>query len=187
MAQALHTTTKLEAVQGTQRYPNGGHMLDISGAILQVREHDLKEDIFVILGQKLSLSSKRACEELHLLIPASDVFTVDEENDFRGELPDQFEGLGCLKTDYRIQIAKDAKPVCLYTARHVPHSLLGYVQKELGSMEEQGDISPRQKANGMVLWHGLCSESKRPCQDLCQSHSPQLVIQNPGSFDGKPR
>jgi len=115
----------------------------IPTAKLRVGGRELREDIIVLRGQRFNLLSKRACHMLELLSPASGVYNVKEQDpDFRSEYPELFKGLGCLKTTYNIRLTEDAKPVCLYTARRVPHPLLTEVEKELKSMVSQGVISP---------------------------------------------
>jgi transposase InsO family protein len=125
----------------------------IHDAELSVGKETTREDIYVMENQQHNLLSKQACERLKLLQPSSEVYSLQKldtsQPDFRAEYPELFTGLGCLKTDHHISLIPDAKPVCLYTARKVPHPLHTQVQKELELMTKQGVISP---INSPTAW-----------------------------------
>ena len=126
----------------------------IPKARLKVGGNTIMEDIFIMRGQKHNLLSKSACQRLNLLKPAESVYNVEGSPDFRSEFPQLFTGLGCLESPYRISLLPDAVPVCLYTARTVPHPLLKQVEKQLKTMKKQGVISvvtePTAWCSGMV-------------------------------------
>ena len=74
--------------------------------------------------------------------------------EFRKEFPALFTGLGKLNENYRITLKRETEPVCLYTARKVPHPLQQRVKEELDRMVEQSVISavrePTEWCSGMV-------------------------------------
>ena len=51
------------------------------------------------------------------------------------EFPCLFTGLGKLKFEYHVTLRSDARPVCLYTPRMIPHPLLPKVKVELEAMQ----------------------------------------------------
>ena len=110
----------------------------------------------MVEGQRSSLLSKWACEELQLVKVSREVYQVtDGRPDFRKEFPGLFTGLGKLKDHtYSITLRKETQPVCLYTARKVPHPLQKRVKEELDRMVEQSVISavrePTEWCSGMV-------------------------------------
>ncbi|XP_030846949.1 uncharacterized protein K02A2.6-like [Strongylocentrotus purpuratus] len=112
-------------------------------AILQHKNRRVSETVYVVRNQDCSLFSRKACEELNLLIRVEELGdTQKEQANFRAEFPQLFTGLGKLEYEYYITLSPGAKPVCLYTPRRVPHPLLPKVKKEIDSMLEQEVISP---------------------------------------------
>jgi len=69
-----------------------------------------------------SLLSKKACVDLGLIARIGEVNT--QPVNFIGEFPQLFSGLGKLETKYQMKLNPDAKPVCFYTPRKIPHPLL---------------------------------------------------------------
>ncbi|XP_054765371.2 uncharacterized protein K02A2.6-like [Lytechinus pictus] len=124
-------------------------------ATLQHRDKQIKGTLYVVENQRCSLLSRKACSDLNLICKVEEVDYQNGENaNFEAEFPQLFTGLGKLKTAYQITLAPDVKPMCLYTARKVPHQLLPKVKKELESMLKQGVISkvtePTKWCSGMV-------------------------------------
>ena len=117
----------------------------------------LTEDVYVMANQTKNLLSKRAIHILKLLTPNPLVVQniMEDTPDFRKEFPKLFQGLGRLKENYTIKTTEDATPICLYTARKVPHPLLPEVEKALNEMERKGVISPVDEptdwCSGMVV------------------------------------
>lgn len=137
----------------------GGTKLEVLGSFegaLEISGRKHKETVYVLKNQASSLLSKRACEALDLLRTSKEVYEVNptETPNFKAEFPELFTGLGRFKEECRITLREGASPMCLYTARKVPHPLLPQVEKELKSMVEQGVISPvtepTQWCSGMV-------------------------------------
>lgn len=154
-------------------YGAGDKPLTVIGkmtATLQTRGRRITETLYAVKDQKCSLLSRKACRALNLLYRVEEVDYCDSDQvDFKEEFPQLFKGLGNLKTPYHITLAPDAKPVCLYTARKVPHPLLPKVKDELESMLKQGVISkvtePTKWCSGMVPVRKP-SGSVRICVDL---------------------
>ena len=109
----------------------------------------------MVEGQRSSLLSKLACEELKLVEMSQEVYQVtDGYPDFRNEFPTPFTGLGKLNENYRITLKGETEPVCLYMVRKVPHPLQQRVKEELDRMVKQSVISavrePTEWCSGMV-------------------------------------
>ncbi|XP_076038210.1 uncharacterized protein LOC143023540 [Oratosquilla oratoria] len=114
----------------------------IVDAVLELGGRRHIENVYVMTGQSNNLLSKSAIEALKLLKPAKEVYNIDKAVNFKEEFPKLFNGLGLLKSTYRISLHEDATPHCLYTPRRVPHPLLPKVKKKLQSMVHQKVISP---------------------------------------------
>ncbi|XP_030828454.1 uncharacterized protein K02A2.6-like [Strongylocentrotus purpuratus] len=136
----------------------GSTVLTVIGQMtstLRHRDKQIKETLYVVKDQESSLLSRKACRTLNLVRRVEEVDSCDDETaNFKAEFPQLFTGLGKLKTAYHITLTSDAKPMCLYTARKVPHPLLPKVKKELESMLKQNVISkvtePTKWCSGMV-------------------------------------
>ena len=131
----------------------GGITLPVLGMFQATLEHkgrQINEPIYVIKNQHCSLLSRRACMELQLIrLGDVEVQEVSPTTGFREEFPKLFQGLGKLKTEYKISVDETVKPFCLYTARKIPHPLLPKVKEEIQYMHKQGVIS---EVTGPVEW-----------------------------------
>ena len=137
----------------------GQTKLNVLGAIdalLSVGGRTHQETVYVVQDQDSSLLSIKACRALELLTPSKEVYQVkDNDPNFREEFPELFTGLGKLEMEHHITLRHEVEPLCLYTARRVPHPLLPQVKEQLEKMEKQGVISPvtdpTQWCSGMVV------------------------------------
>jgi hypothetical protein len=128
---------------------------EIRNGKLHINGREITETVYVMKGQPKNLLSKAAIQRLQLLKPDPVVYNVESEANFRMEYPELFTGLGLTKEAYTIPLKQDAVPVCIYTARRVPHPLLPQVEKQLDKMKKQGVISavtePTEWCSGMVI------------------------------------
>ena len=116
----------------------GGVKLRLLGtldATLSCGDKSYSETLYVIEKQGISLLSGNACLQLNLIKLVVDA--IDVQKDF----PKLFEGLGKVNMQHHINRTEDARPVCLYAARKVPHPLLPRVEDELKRTEDQWVIS----------------------------------------------
>ena len=131
----------------------GGVPLPVIGTLkasLAYRDAHIKETMYVLRNQQVSLLSKSACVTLGLVSRIDEVGGASPATpNFIEEFPDLFEGLGKLQEEHHITLRQEVQPVCLYTARRVPHPLLPQVKKELEAMVEQQVISP---VTGPTSW-----------------------------------
>ena len=141
----------LKPATNTLRGP-GGVKLRLLGTLdaqLSCGDRSYSETLYVIENQGISLLSRNACVQLNLIKLVVDA--IDVQKDF----PKLFVGLGKLNMQHHINLTDDARPVCLYAARKVPHPLLPRVKDELKRMEDQGVISkvtqPTDWCSGMVV------------------------------------
>ena len=148
LAQDEPALQKMTLEKTTKRLTGpGGTGLSVLGkvdSLLEVGDRRHHEAVYVVEGQRSSLLSKRACEELQLVKVSREVYQVtDGRPEFRKEFPALFTGLGKLNAEsYRITLKGETEPVCLYTARKVPHPLQQRVREELDRMVQQSVISP---------------------------------------------
>ena len=129
LAQDEPALKKMTLEKTTKRLTGpGGTGLSVLGkvdSLLEVGDRRHHEAVYVVEGQRSSLLSKRAYEELQLVkVSREDYQVTDGRPDFRKEFPGLFTGLGKLKDHtYSITLRKETQPICLYTARKVPHPL----------------------------------------------------------------
>ena len=115
-------------------------------ATLQFDGRKLDEEVYVIKHQKCCLLSRKACYQLGLIARVNEVGLQESSPsaNFQEEFPGLFKGLGRVNEKYKYHIAMrdNAKPLCLYTPRKVPHPLLPKLKQEIDNMVEQGVVSP---------------------------------------------
>ena len=132
LAQDEPALRKMTLQKTTKRLTGpGGTGLSVLGkvdSLFEVGDRCHHEAVYVVEGQRSSLLSKRACEELQLVKVSREVYQVtDGRPEFRKEFPALFTGLGKLNAEsYRITLKGETQPVCLYTAQKVPHPLLSF-------------------------------------------------------------
>ena len=117
----------LKPATNTLRGP-GGVKLRLLGTLdaqLSCGDRSYSETLYVIENQGISLLSRYACVQLNLIKLVVDA--IDVQKDF----PKLFVWLGKLNMQHHINLTEDARPVCLYAARKVPHPLLPRVKDEL--------------------------------------------------------
>ena len=115
--------------------------LDVRGRFrgtLKWKDNETKQDIYVVRGLQTPLLGQPAIEALGV---DTLVENLHQEEDVVAQFPDLFQGLGCLKVNYTIQLRSDAQPFALSTPRRVAVPLLPKVKEELERMEEMGVIS----------------------------------------------
>ena len=115
------------------------------------------------------LLSGETCEELGLIqIEADSINQVTDANteyskqsansDIFKKYKNNFEGLGCLKGEYQIEIDPSIRPV-QHQPRRVPLPLKQELKKKLGELEKQGIIA---KVNGSTPWINSLVAVKKP-------------------------
>ena len=143
---------------------------------------------YVIENQSVCLLSRHACKELNLLQCNVNELTAHNNTCFHRAFPSLFRGLGVLEGyAYEITLKPDATPMCLYTARTVPHPLRGKVKEKLKEMVSLGVISPVKQStdwcSGMVVVPKT-DGSVRVCVDLTHlNESVQREVHPMASVD----
>ena len=147
----IDTTCSVIPAENTLRGP-GGIKLRVLGTLvakLQYKNKTCSETLYVIENQPTSLLGRDACLQLNLIKLMVDEVAVHKD------FPHLFHGLGKLKMQHHINLRDDARPICLYAPRKVPHPLLPRVEEELRRMEQLGVISkviqPTDWCSGMVV------------------------------------
>lgn len=107
-------------------------------ATLQHNDKIVVQDIYVIRGLEEPLLGRPAIMELQLL---SKVHSVQEQ-DWRGEFPQLFIGLGQVGNTYRIRLKDDARPYAVACPRKLAVPLQHRVKEELDNLQSIGVIKP---------------------------------------------
>ena len=139
-----------ELVKSKEDLFGPGHMkIPVIGkfqASLEYRGKKIDEEVFVIRHQRCCLLSRSACYKLGLIARVNEVNLQESGSrvKFRDEFPGLFKGLGRVaeKYTYHVTMRDNAKPVCLFTPRKVPHPLLPKLKLEIDNMVKQGVVSP---------------------------------------------
>ena len=85
----------------------------------------------------------QACADLDL------VKRVDSLPSILEEVPEVFEGLGCLKDEHNIKVEKTVTPV-VHATRQVPLNIMEKVKKELDSIEKSKILSKTENPSKWV-------------------------------------
>ena len=143
---------------------------------------------FEIVKDKLTpLFGLKACLELNLI---SRLFSLNCENTSSEEIlenyRDVFEGLGCLPTEYRIRLEKDAKPI-INPPRKIPYALRNKVKNELDRLEKMRVIQkvtePTEWVNSLVVVEKpnkdvrLCLDPRELNKSILREHFPMKTVE----------
>ena len=128
----IQNLSNLSRTNKTFRGP-GNTKLEVLGYFvgkLSYKEKEIEEEIYVIKNQTTGLLSRNASVKLGMIILINEV-----------KKESLYEGLGQLKTQYKIRVRKDAIPYSIYVPRPVPLRMQEEVKKELKRMQDLGVIA----------------------------------------------
>ena len=135
-----------------------GHRLNTVGKVtllVSTKNKYVPIEFEIVKDKSTPLFGLKACLELNLI---SRLFSLNCENTSSEEIlenyRDVFEGLGCLPTEYRIRLEKDAKTV-INPPRKIPYALRNKVKNELDRLEKMRVIQkvtePTEWVNSLVV------------------------------------
>lgn len=116
---------------------------------------DIVKFVCVIKDQRNNLLSKAELYNLwNYWHHHPGIYSTEDQQSFRVELPKVFKGLGRLREEHKISIRSGSTSTCLYTPRTVHHPIRNKVKEQLEWMVSQEVMSPvtvpTERCSGMV-------------------------------------
>ena len=175
----IHNLSNLSRTNTTFRGP-GNTKLEVLGYFvgkLSYKEKEIEEEIYVIKNQTTGLLSRNASVKLGMITLINEV-----------KKESLYEGLGQLKTQYKIRVRKDAIPYSIYVPRPVPLRMQEEVKKELKRMQYLGVIAESEgpsewcspmvvatKSNGKIR---ICSDLTKLNKSVQREVYPMATVEN---------
>ncbi|XP_067907246.1 uncharacterized protein [Heterodontus francisci] len=109
----------------TRLHGPGRTQLKVKGklqATLQYRGRQIIEILYLLQNQEFSLLSRRARLDRQMIKKIEEVKQLQVNRRFQADYPKLFTGLRRLKTEYRITLKDNARPVFIFTPRKILHS-----------------------------------------------------------------
>lgn len=167
-----------------------GHRLNTVGKVtllVSTKNRYVPIEFEIVKDKSTPLFGLKACLELNLI---SRLFSLNCENASSEEIlenyRDVFEGLGCLPTEYRIRLEKDAKPV-INPPRKIPYALRNKVKNELDRLEKMRVIQkvtePTEWVNSLVVVEKpnkdvrLCLDPRELNKSILREHFPMKTVE----------
>ena len=167
-----------------------GHRLNTVGKVtllVSTKNKYVPIEFEIVKDKSTPLFGLKACLELNLI---SRLFSLNCENTSSEEIlenyRDVFEGLGCLPTEYRIRLEKDAKPV-INPPRKIPYALRNKVKNELDRLEKMRVIQkvtePTEWVNSLVVVEKpnkdvrLCLDPRELNKSILREHFPMKTVE----------
>ena len=179
MIPEIHNLSNLSRTNKTFRGP-GNTKLEVLGYFvgkLSYKEKEIEEEIYVIKNQTTGLLSRNASMKLGMITLINEV-----------KRESLYEGLGQLKTQYKIRVRKDAFPYSIYVPRPVPLRMQEEVKKELKRMQDLGIIEESEgpsewcslmvvatKSNGKIR---ICSDLTKLNKSVQREVYPMATVEN---------
>ena len=122
-------------------------------------------EFFVVRTDQRSILCFKASQDLGLI---KVVLNTNKTDSLVKQFKDVFEGLGCLKTPYRIKVDPSVRPT-ICPPRNQPVALKSRIKEELDRMEQTKVIKkveePTDWVNAMVVVEKPCTKKLRICLD----------------------
>ena len=167
-----------------------GHKLNTVGKVtllVSTKNKYVPIEFEIVKDKSTPLFGLKACLELNLI---SRLFSLNCENTSSEEIlenyRDVFEGLGCLPTEYRIRLEKDAKPI-INPPRKIPYALRNKVKNELDRLEKMRVIQkvtePTEWVNSLVVVEKpnkdvrLCLDPRELNKSILREHFPMKTVE----------
>ena len=174
----IQNLSNLSRTNKTFRCP-GNTKLEVLGYFvgkLSYKEKEIEEEIYVIKNQTTGLLSRNASVKLGMITLINEV-----------KKESLYEGLGQLKTQYKIRLRKEAIPYSIYVPRPVPLRMQEEVKKEL-RMQDLGVIAESEgpsewcspmvvatKSNGKIR---ICSDLTKLNKSVQREVYPMATVEN---------
>ena len=137
-----------------------GHRLNTVGKatlLVSTKDKYIPMEFEIVKDKSMPILGLKACLDLNLI---SRLYSLNlniktaTTEEILDNYSDVFEGLGCLPTDYKIRLDKNAKPV-VNPPRKIPHALKNKVKNELNRLEKMKVIKkvtePTEWVNSLVV------------------------------------
>ena len=128
----------------------------------------------------------KTCLELNLISRLYSLSESATSEEIRENFSDIFEGLGCLSTEYKIQLDKDAKQV-VHPPRKIPFAMKNKVKDELSRLERMRVIAkvsePTEWVNSLVVVEKpnkkvrLCLDPRDLNKSILREHYPMKTVE----------
>lgn len=148
------------------------NVLGLLRADISHKKIRISADVYVLKELDEPLLSRSHSVELGLVQRLSAVVDTQPGTvDPKGEFPQLFQGLGCVKQPYKVKLRKDAVPLSLSTPLRIPIPLMEKIKEELDSMITLGVIEsvdePTDWCSAMVVVT-KSNRSYRICVDFTE-------------------
>ena len=142
-----------------------GHRLDTVGKVtLLVSSKDkyVPVESEIVKNKAIPIFGLKTCLELNLISKLYGLNKSATSEEILENFNDIFEGLGCLSTEYKIRLDKDANPV-VHPPRKIPFALKNKVKNELSRLERMRVI---QKVSEPTEWVNPLVMVEKPNKDV---------------------
>ena len=169
-----------------------GHRLNTVGKItllVSTKNKYIPLEFEIVKDRSMPILGLKACLELNVISRLyslnlnSKTATTEEILD---SYSDVFEGLGCLQTEYKIRLDKNAKPV-VNPPRKIPYALKNKVKNELSRLEKMRVIKkvtePTEWVNSLVVVEKpnksvrLCLDPRELNKSILREHFPMKTVE----------
>ena len=127
----------------------------------------------------------KTCLELNLISRLYSLSELTTSDEILENFSDVFEGLGCLSTEYKIHLDKDAKPVV--PPRKIPFAMKTKVKDKLSRLERMRVIEkvsePTEWVNSLVVEEKpnkrvrLCLDPRDLNKSILREHYPMKTVE----------
>ena len=169
-----------------------GHRLNTVGKVtllVSTKNKYIPLEFEIVKDKSMPILGLKACLELNLISRLyslnlnSKTATSEEILDCYSDV---FEGLGCLPTEYKIRVDKNAKPV-VNPPRKIPYALKNKVKNELNRLEKMRVIKkvtePTEWVNSLVVVEKpnksvrLCLDPRELNKSILREHFPMKTVE----------
>ena len=169
-----------------------GHRLNTVGKVtllVSTKNKYIPLEFEIVKDKSMPILGLKACLELNLI---SRLYSLNSNSktatseEILDSYSDIFEGLGCLPTEYKICLDKNAKPV-VNPPRKIPYALKNKVKNELSRLEKMRVIKkvtePTEWVNSLVVVEKpnksvrLCLDPRELNKSILREHFPMKTVE----------
>ena len=167
-----------------------GHRLNTVGKatlLVSTKDKYIPMEFEIVKDKSMPILGLKACLDLNLI---SRLYSLNCKTATTEEILDSysdiFEGLGCLPTEYKIRLDKNAKPV-VNPPREIPYALKNKVKNELNRLEKMKVIKkvtePTEWVNSLVVVEKpnksvrLCLDPRELNKSILREHFPMKTVE----------
>ena len=166
-----------------------GHRLDTVGKVtllVSTKDKYVPVEFEIVKNKATPIFGLKTCLELNLISRLYSLSESATSEEILENFSDVFEGLGCLSTEYKIQLEKDAKPV-VHPPRKIPFAMKNKVKDELCRLERMRVIEkvlePTEWVNSLVVVEKpnkkvrLCLDPRDLNKSILREHYPMKTVE----------